>query len=194
MLISERFGPIPKEHPMKVDRHDKGGSAGESDEVIASDPLKSLLERAVGSPELPPNLTGVIIGQLVAIRASDSVPLVYCVALGEKAIPVRSTVALHDGNIGCDVVLVFENGTPQVPIIAGVIRGTDLSIPPEGERIRVDEDGGRVVVEARQELVLQCGSASIRLQADGTVRIRGMRIISDADGSVRIRGGSIQLN
>jgi uncharacterized protein DUF6484 len=185
---------VSKEHPMTLDELAEGRPAA-PDEVVTPDPLKSLLDRTVGRPELPPNLMGVLVGQLIAICARDSVPLVYCAALSEKAMPARTTVALHAGNIGCEVVLAFENGSPQVPIISGVIRGgTDLPIAPDAKHVRVEEEGGRVVLEARQELVLQCGSASIRLQADGTVQVRGMRIVSDADGSVRIRGGSVQLN
>lgn len=58
--------------------------------------------------------------------------------------------------------------------------------------IRVEEQ--RIVLEARTELVLQCGPASITLQPDGRVLIRGTDVISHARGLQRLRGAAIQLN
>lgn len=55
-------------------------------------------------------------------------------------------------------------------------------------------DGDTVVFNAKQSIVLRCGEASITLQSDGKVVIRGIHVISHAKGVNRIRGGSVQLN
>jgi hypothetical protein len=51
-----------------------------------------------------------------------------------------------------------------------------------------------MVVSAKHELVLRCGRASITLDSDGKVTIRGTQVVSHASGVNLIRGGSVQLN
>jgi hypothetical protein len=52
----------------------------------------------------------------------------------------------------------------------------------------------RIVIEAGEELTLQCGEASIRITRDGKVMIRGEHILSRAKGTQRIKGGSVAIN
>jgi hypothetical protein len=51
-----------------------------------------------------------------------------------------------------------------------------------------------IVLSGQKEVVLRCGKASIALTADGTVVIKGARLLSSAAGSHRIKGGSVQIN
>jgi hypothetical protein len=55
-------------------------------------------------------------------------------------------------------------------------------------------DGKRVVIKGHEEVVLQCGEASIILRANGKVIIRGVQIESHARGLNRIKGGGVKVN
>lgn len=51
-----------------------------------------------------------------------------------------------------------------------------------------------ITFEAEQVVSLRCGKASIQLQRDGSVLIRGAYVLSRASGTNRIRGGNVQIN
>ena len=55
-------------------------------------------------------------------------------------------------------------------------------------------DGKRVTFDAREEIVLRCGKASITLTRAGKVLIRGTYLLNRSSGVNRIKGGSVQLN
>ena len=73
----------------------------------------------------------------------------------------------------------------QLPLILGLIQ------PPLPE---VEADGEKLVLEARREVTLRCGKASITMTADGRVTIRGTQVLSRSDGPNRVQGASVQLN
>ena len=60
--------------------------------------------------------------------------------------------------------------------------------------IEADVDGRRVRLTARDEIVLQCGKASITLRRNGRVIVRGTYIETHSDGTNRIKGGQVQIN
>ena len=137
-----------------------------------------------------------LVGELVALRKEGEPALVVFPGL-ESAVPVaaRSVIGLHGSQIGKHVVLVFENGDATRPIVMGVLNDTPtwpaLQRP---QQVEIDADGERLVVGAKRQLVLKCGAASITLESDGQVSIRGTRVVSEAEGMNCIRGGSVQLN
>jgi hypothetical protein len=89
---------------------------------------------------------------------------------------------------------VFENGDVDRPIVVGVLRGAPgWPIETPGQ-VEVDADGQRMVVTAREQLVLRCGKASITLTKAGKVLIEGSYVLSRSTGVNRIKGGSVQLN
>jgi hypothetical protein len=55
-------------------------------------------------------------------------------------------------------------------------------------------DGKRVTFDAREEIVLRCGKASITLTKAGKVLIRGAYLLNRSSGVNRIKGGSVQIN
>ena len=71
------------------------------------------------------------------------------------------------------------------PLILGLIQ------PPAPE---VEADGEKLILEARREMTLRCGKASITMTADGRVTIRGTQVLSRSDGPNRVQGASVQLN
>jgi len=97
-----------------------------------------------------------------------------------------------------EVLLVFADLDPTRPVIVGLLDEdvpadqTSAPVHPEGFDALVD--GKRVLLEARDEIVLRCGEASIVLRRNGRVIIRGARVETRARGVNRIKGGSVQIN
>jgi hypothetical protein len=169
-------------------------SVGVLDSEDGSDALRSLVGPATAHSAL--DFTGVIVGELVGMTEDGVVPLViYPGQLGSGAIAARSTVDLHGGHVGRQVVIVFDAADPRKPIVTGVIREAGAStLTPEPGQVEVEADGERMIVTAREQLVLRCGKARITLTRSGKVLIEGAYISSRSSGVNRIKGGSVQLN
>jgi hypothetical protein len=130
-------------------------------------------------------------------------------------LPARSTVPLDPTLIAeaiqseRGVLLTFEDGRPDAPIITGLLQdfvGEAPQIWNENENENENEsesnlaevdarvDGRRVELEAADEIVLRCGQASITLRRNGRVVIRGTYVESRSRGVNRIKGGSVEIN
>jgi Domain of unknown function (DUF6484) len=140
-------------------------------------------------------LPQVVIGELLAIADDGNAPLViYPGQAGTAALRARTVLDLHGAHIGKSVVLVFEGGDPALPIVMGVLRQTgDQPLETPGS-VQVESDGARMVVSAKEQMVLQCGKASITLTKAGKVLIQGSYVSSRSTGVNRVKGGSVQLN
>ena len=102
------------------------------------------------------------------------------------------------------VVLLFENGDPRLPLVVGMEQTPsptplidevlEAAARPAQQPIEAQVDGKRVVIEGEDEIILQCGQASITLRRNGRVLIRGTVIDSQASTTQRIKGGSVQIN
>jgi hypothetical protein len=142
------------------------------------------------------SIEGVVVGELLAIIDESKTPLVrFPDAPGGGAVQARSTVDLHGAHIGAQLVLMFEHGDASHPIVLGVLRGrTGWPLDDKPAQVDVDADGQRLVVSAKEQLVLRCGKASITLTKAGKVLIEGSYLLSRSTGVNRIKGGSVQLN
>lgn len=160
----------------------------------AADALAPLLrERAstLRSSQLPE----VVIGELIAVTGDELTPLVlYPGQPGTAAVRARSVVDLRGEHIRKPVVLVFENGNPALPVVMGVLRGDESQPLNAPNHVQVHADGERMIVSAKEQLVLRCGKASITLTNAGKVIIEGSYVVSRSSGTNRIKGGSVQLN
>ncbi len=166
-----------------------------SEAPSGADLLRPLIDALPGRS--PPTPSGVVvIGELIAMKDDGRTPLVrYPRQPGTAALAARSVVDLHAVHIGRSVVLMFEEGNAARPIVMGVLRdgaGTAHDQPPG--QVEVDADGERMIVSAKEQLVLQCGKASITLTKSGKVLIQGAYVLSRSSGVNRIKGGSVQLN
>ena len=167
---------------------------------LENDILRPLIDRDV-TPASKKILTqnpqlGVIVGELIAMAEEGRVPMVcYPDQIGTAAIAARSTIDLHGKHIGQQVVLMFEGNDPEKPIIMGVLQGKEgWPIEQQPNQVEVDADGERMIVTAKEQLVLRCGKASITLTKAGKVLIKGSYVLSRSSGANRIKGGSVQLN
>ncbi|MBK5914543.1 hypothetical protein CCR84_09480 [Rhodocyclus purpureus] len=141
-------------------------------------------------------MAGVLIGELLALADEGRTPLViYPGQPGTAALAARSVVDLHGAHIGKSMLLMFEGGDPSRPIVIGVLReGEGWPLPERPGQVEVDVDGERMLVSAKEQLVLRCGKASVTLTKAGKVLIQGSYVSSRSTGVNRIKGGSVQLN
>jgi hypothetical protein len=133
---------------------------------------------------------GVVIGMILGFR--DAAPLVVFPGnLSEQAIPARSLTRLEAGDIGAEVALLFEDGDRARPLIVGKLVEPARVDPPVPV---VVADGQMMRLTAKERIELRVGRASIVMEADGRITIRGTDLVSHAARSNRIRGGSVNLN
>lgn len=160
--------------------------------MSARDPIDQQLRAAAPSPPLP----AVVVGELIAIADQGRTPLVrYPGQPGTAALRARSVVDLQGPHIGHPVMLVFEGGDAALPIVMGVLRQDDgWPLQEVPGQVAVDRDGERLIVSAREQLVLRCGKASITLTRAGKVLIEGCYVLSRSSGVNRVKGGSVHLN
>jgi len=156
----------------------------------------------------------VVVGRLMPGSTAEA-PLVEFAGNPRGPTRARTTVSMDAATLaravmaGQGVVLVFENGDPQLPIVTGLI-GTGQPATPFQELLASPRavgpergasafvearlDGERVVLEGRREVVLRCGEASITLRSDGKVLLRGAYVETYAKGVNRIKGASVKIN
>jgi len=162
--------------------------------AVSKGGLDDLLAKPTQQADAKVGWDGAAVGELLALLDNGRTPVVVMNG-GAVAARGRTTIDLHGDDVGQQVVVLFEDGDRQRPIVVGVLRTDRTAAPPElAGDVDVSTDGERMIVNARRELVLRCGKASITLRQDGTVHIVGERILSRATGPNRVQGGSVQLN
>ena len=138
---------------------------------------------------------GTVTGTLVGFADDGRVPLVvFPGQIGTAAVRARAVLDLSGAHIGGDVVLVFDRGDRTRPIVLGCLRPHNVPLPARPESVEVDVDGERLLVTAKEQLVLRCGNASITLTRSGKVLIEGTYVSTRSSGVVRLKGGSVQIN
>ena len=140
--------------------------------------------------------TALVFGELVALVEDGRSGLVTYEGMpGAHALQARSLVDLDATSLGRTVGLLFENGDPARPVVAGFLAGQPgLGIRELPGTLEGDVHGQRMLLTAQRQLVLRCGKASITLHETGEVEIRGEHILTHAKGANRVRGGSVELN
>jgi hypothetical protein len=110
---------------------------------------------------------------------------------------------LNKASVGRQVLLMFEEGLQEFPIIVGLIENLiediiSLEIVPEtGSEIKPTDlsvDNERIIFDAKKEIVLKCGKGSITMKNDGKIVILGTNLISRSRGPNKIKGASVSIN
>lgn len=108
---------------------------------------------------------------------------------------VRREELFDAAGVGREVLVVFDGGRTERPIIIGVLRSegeTEETTPASLEVSETRKE--RLLIEAVAELVLKCGAGSITLRRDGKIVLRGTHLLSRASGPIRIKGGHVEIN
>ena len=122
--------------------------------------------------------------------------------LGPLAARIVGNVTSEESKDMPSVALVFEDADRSKPLILGVISdrvspthpaiATTLLKPTLQREVTID--GNSIQLNAKTELQLRCGNASISLRRDGKLVIKGTEIISRASGANKIQGGLVNIN
>lgn len=140
-------------------------------------------------------IDGVVIGILTDFDNHQQPRVVFPGNPLESSLVARATTALTTADIGKEVALLFENGDPNLPMIIGRLRhNKEAEIELTAAPTTLEVDGECKVIEAKQEIVLKCGKASITLTKAGKIILRGAYVLSRSSGVNRIKGGSVQIN
>jgi hypothetical protein len=160
--------------------------------------LRETPEKRPQSRQRPATKTiaGVVTGTLIGFKDEGRTPLVtFADQPGTAALAAGAVLDLHGPHIGRKVVLMFENGDPLRPIIMGLLREQEAwPLQEQPGQVDVDVDGQRLMVSAKEQLVLKCGKASVTLTKAGKILIQGTYVSNRSSGVMRIKGGSVQLN
>ena len=136
---------------------------------------------------------GAIVGTIVGF-VDDVVFVTYPGQAGSDPVACRTTVDVTPEAVGRQALLVCEGNDPSRPILIGCVRETVRPAPAPSATVRLAADESRVVVSAKEQIVLQCGTASITLTKAGKIILRGEYISQRSTGVVRIKGGCVEIN
>lgn len=141
----------------------------------------------------------VIVGTLAGINDSGGPLVRHPLDPSGRLLPARTTVPIVPEQVDREVVLAFESGDPDRPIVLGVLRRPEDGEPSQPRAVaqpvvQATLDGEQLLLSARQEIVLRCGKASLTLTRAGKVIIRGAYLLSRSSGVNQIKGGSVQIN
>ncbi|NHZ90403.1 hypothetical protein F2P45_15450 [Massilia sp. CCM 8733] len=167
---------------------------------VANPPTASAgAKENLGSPDKE---YGVVIATLAGV-GDGGTPLI---AIGDgPALSASTLVDLDEQHIGMRVAVQFDGGNRRLPLVMGLLRGQAAPAPlwpASAQPVPVIEHGAitasiddeEIVLTAKRRITLRCGAASITLDADGNVEIRGKHVLSRAAGQNRIKGSSVSLN
>lgn len=157
------------------------------------DELAGPAPRALPPPGVVPALAPAV-GRLQGFDLLEQPLVAQLKACPGHLLRARSTVPLQRAMIGREVLVMFEDGNLQAPVILGVIAPQALAEVPAAPSVTVQADGERHVIDAEREIVLRCGDASITLTRAGKVIIKGRYILSRSTGYNKIKGAAIDIN
>jgi hypothetical protein len=188
--------------------------------VRESAPEPAALENGAGAAA---EAAAVVIGRIAPGSRPDRIAVDFDGNTAGPVV-ARATLALTSEALARAVrerqgaVLVFEGGDPARPVVLGLLAAPSPSplldsvidetsraavaarpaAAPAGRQRKAEVearlDGKRVVLEARDEIVLRCGDASITLRRDGKLMVRGAYVETRASGVNRIKGGAVKIN
>jgi hypothetical protein len=168
--------------------------------------MKASLAEKIKALEVEKRVSGARVGTIVSTAGDGRVMVDFPGnTFGPLAARWVGSVAemIRDASrlTGRKILLVFENDDPELPIIVDVVceslddapdkRPVELQVNKPDE---VFIDGRRVTFDAKEEIVLRCGKASVTLTKAGKVLIKGAYLLARSSGVNRIKGGSVQIN
>jgi hypothetical protein len=142
------------------------------------------------------------VGHLVAVLGEEQVAVAVPGTSGTRA--ARLAVPLTRARLQAAIesrqgAVIVIDATGQA-IVIGLLEAVPAAAPdpvPEkapAQVIEADVDGKRVRVVGQDEIVLECGNASITLRRNGRVIIKGTYVETDSAGTNRIKGAAVRIN
>lgn len=187
-------------------------------EVLSSDKTEFDLliekkedQQAATSTDTVSPVNGVMIAEITSVSKTEIEVQFY----NKNAIVVaQSMVEISKCDVGSQCAVMFQQGLIQRPIIMGLLVEPVVSLKHSNSTKKVEaltdiedeythetaeeesQDSTPEVlhIEAKQQIVLQCGDAILYMDADGQVEIRGNRVVTHSKGLNRIKGASVKIN
>lgn len=166
--------------------------------------MSGLAVEKISEISITPDLEGIKMGKIAKV---DQEGAVFIDFKGNQQGPIRArvTAAAADSitrrtdDSDLTVMIAFEESDIHRPVVIDVIHDRIEPSPSviTAGRNELDEvkiDGETVTFDAKKEIVLRCGKASITLTKAGKVLIRGAYLLNRSSGVNRIKGGSVQIN
>ncbi len=138
------------------------------------------------------NPHNILLGRIIKIDDSG-----IFVAFDGIETRTASICPLGKDDVGKTCAIQFIQGDLSRPLVMGLIHSpmsVKSAVETDTGDMLVTRRGKQVVIQADDELVLQCGESCIVMTAEGTVYIRALYIDSHAQATQRLRGGSVQVN
>lgn len=156
-------------------------------------------------------VNGVMIAEITSVSKTET----EVQFSNKNAIVVaQSMVEISELDVGSQCAVMFQQGLIQQPIIMGLLVEPVVSLKYSNPTKKVealtdiedeythgtDEEESKdstpevLHIEAKQQIVLQCGDAILYMDADGQVEIRGNRVTTHSKGLNRIKGASVKIN
>lgn len=196
-------------------RHNRLGSVSEQAVASQASPPTALhVDRAPASerkraarrePERTRRaIDGIVVARLLALGPDGKAMVQVVDPAGldqrlQQPIVATAVAALTPGHLGRRVALLFERGDPGRPIVMAPMHeaapqepATSDAVAPAPVTVALDAD--ELQLEARRQVVLSCGKASITLTRAGKIILHGTYVVSRSSGVNRIKGGSVQIN
>ena len=141
------------------------------------------------------------VGHIVSVLGGDQVGVAVPGSSGTRA--ARLGVPLTHARLKAAIesrqgAVIVEDASRQA-IVIGLLEPVPAESPPVSEKppaqvVEADVDGKRVRVVGQDEIVLECGNASITLRRNGRVIIKGTYVETDSAGTNRIKGAAVRIN
>ena len=103
--------------------------------------------------------------------------------------PLVARTLVEDIHPGASVLLAFDGGDPTRPIILGILHDRART---DGQTLHLKAK--RIVLEAEDELLLECGEGVVEARRDGKVSLKGRDVLSRATRTNKIRGATVLIN
>jgi hypothetical protein len=151
---------------MNIGGLEKSDTVDPTVEEIGGEPRSKLGD---AKPIAPEKMAGVVIGDLIGIKDEGRTPLVlYPGQSSLAAIAAKTVIDLHGYHVGRHVVLMFEGAEPAKPIVMGILHdGQGWPLGEQPGYVEIAADGERLIISARDQVVLRCGKASLTLTKAG---------------------------
>jgi len=163
-------------------------------------------ERVLANRAVQPAYEQSIVGVVTAVAENGTVYV--DLVNGQEAIPARSIVqwpsvkTARECLVDQQVLLCPVDGNRSDTIILGVIQTTvvdgELADSQEPKSLAAKNSSVQkpktLDICATNEISIRCGKSTITLRADGTVVVKGNKLISRAARSNKIKGPSVHIN
>ena len=119
---------------------------------------------------------------------------------GNQVVPIAAQVATErpQGAIrNRRVLLLFEQGNPERPIITGFVQPNGVSPSKPGptdvpEKVVIDAE--HLILRGKKDVEIRCGDSIVLMTENGRLLLRGRQVTSRASGTHKIKGGAVRIN